>query len=151
MEIEEFGDPTTHQFWAAAARRELIIQHCGACDEHQFYPRPFCLACGSNELDWAEAKGTGTVYSLSEVHMSPSPEFEAPYIIAIVELDEGPRFMTNIVNGRCEIGDRVRLAWRDRDGSPKQLIQPCQRDIRRQLGDRADIVGSAQAKQNGEF
>lgn len=118
MEQEDFGDPTTYRFWAAAARRELVIQQCADCGAHQFYPRPFCLACGSKVLDWSEAKGTGTVYSLSEVHMSPAPELETPYVVAIVELDEGPRLMTNIVNGRCGIGDRVRLSWRDRSGKP---------------------------------
>ena len=118
MEPEDFGDPTTHQFWAAAARRELILQQCADCRTCQFYPRPYCLSCGSSELTWVEAKGGGTVYSLSEVHMAPSPEIETPYLVAIVELDEGPRFMTNIVNGRCGIGDRVRLLWRDRDGKP---------------------------------
>ncbi len=115
---EPFGDPTTVPYWEAAKRHQLVLQHCDDCGHFQFYPRPFCLKCESRSVSWKEAAGTGTVYSLSEVHMAPTPDIEAPYIIAMVELDEGPKFMTNIVNGRCAIGDKVRLVWRPRDGKP---------------------------------
>ena len=115
---DEFGDPTTAEFWAAARRHDLVIQRCGGCGRHQFYPRPHCLSCGSGDLAWVQAKGTATVYSMTEIHMAPSPEFAIPYVVAIVELDEGPKMMTNLVNGRCQIGDRVRLAWRAREGKP---------------------------------
>jgi hypothetical protein len=117
-DAETFGDPTTAEFWAAARRHALVIQRCGGCGSHQFYPRPFCLSCGSGVLTWVRAVGTATVYSMTEIHMAPSPEFEIPYVVAIVELDEGPKMMTNLINGRCRIGDRVRLAWRAREGKP---------------------------------
>ncbi len=114
----EYGDALTAPFWAAAARHELIIQRCRACGAHQFYPRPFCLACESSDLFWVGAAGTGTVYSMTTVHMQVSPELVPPYVVAIVQLDEGPRLMTNIVDGACRIGDRVRVAWRERPGAP---------------------------------
>lgn len=115
---EPFGDPTTAPYWEAAQTRRFVLQKCDDCGHFQFYPRPFCLECESRSVSWKDASGTGKVYSMSEVHMSPSPDIEAPYIVAMVELDEGPRFMTNIVNGPCEIDDRVQLVWRERDGKP---------------------------------
>jgi uncharacterized OB-fold protein len=125
--VSEFGDPTTQPFWAAAREHRLLVQRCRACDHHQFYPRPFCLACNAKDPEWVEASGTGTVYSLSTVHVAPSPEFEVPYAVAIVELDEGPKLMTNIVNGECRIGDRVRVAWRPgRDTPPLYMFEPAE-------------------------
>jgi hypothetical protein len=125
--VIEFGDPTTQPFWAAAREHRLLVQRCEACGHHQFYPRPFCLVCNAKDLAWIEARGTGTVYSLSTVHVPPSPEFSVPYAVAIVELDEGPKLMTNIVNGECRIGDRVRVAWRPgRDTPPLYMFEPAE-------------------------
>ena len=114
----DYGDPTTAPFWEAAARHELMVQRCDSCGHHQFYPRPFCLACGGDDLDWAEVSGKGAVYSLTVPRIPVGPGFEPPYPVALVELDEGPRMLTNIVNGEAAIGDRVRLAWKDRKGAP---------------------------------
>ena len=55
---------------------------------------------------------------MTTVHLRVDPALEPPYVVAVVELDEGPRLATNLVGGRAPIGDRVRLAWRDRDGAP---------------------------------
>ena len=115
---ETWGDPTTAAFWEAAREHRLVLQRCADCGHWQFYPRPFCLECGSSALSWQEASGRGRVYSSSETHMAPSPDIETPYVVAVVELDEGPKLMTNIVNGRCRIGDRVRVRWREREEGP---------------------------------
>jgi uncharacterized OB-fold protein len=124
----EFGDPVTAPFWEGARQHQLLIQRCDACGQHQFYPRPFCISCNSKDVGWVEAKGTGIVYSMSTVHIPPSPDFEAPYVVAIVQLQEGPRLMTNIVNGECGIGDPVRVVWRSRDGTPPlPMFQPAPR------------------------
>lgn len=125
-----YGDALTAPFWEAAARGELTIQRCRACGAHQFYPRPFCLACDSTELVWVTAAGTGTVYSMTTVRIQVSPEFEPPYVVAIVQLDEGPRVMTNIVGGTCRIGDRVRVAWlKRRDAPPLPIFRPASDDV----------------------
>ena len=62
--------------------------------------------------------GGATVYAMTTVHLRVDPALEPPYVVAVVELDEGPRLTTNIVGGQAPIGDRVRLAWRERDGAP---------------------------------
>ena len=111
-------DPTTAPFWAAARQRQLVVQQCPSCGQHQFYPRPFCLACGARAMRWTPAKGTGTVYSITTVHISVLPELIPPYPVAIVQLDEGPRLTTTVVSPGARIGDRVRLAWRERLGLP---------------------------------
>lgn len=129
-----YGDALTAPFWKAAARGELAIQRCRACGAHQFYPRPFCLACDSTDLLWVTAAGTGTVYSMTTVRMRVSQEFEPPYVVAIVQLDEGPRLMTNIVGGSCQIGDRVQVTWRKRrDAPPLPVFRPASHDAGSQL------------------
>jgi hypothetical protein len=113
-----FGDPTTAAFWEGARQHRLLIQKCGSCGAFQFYPRPFCIKCNARDVDWVEATGIGTVYSLSSVHIPPSPDFDVPYVVAIVQLEEGPKLMTNIVNGPCSIGDSVRVVWQPGAGTP---------------------------------
>ncbi len=112
------ADPTTEPFWTACGDHRLVVQHCGACGSHQFYPRPFCLACESNALEWTEAKGTGTIYALTTVRLAVVEDLSPPYLLALVDLDEGPRLLTNIVSGPARIGDRVHVDWRSREGLP---------------------------------
>ena len=121
----KYGDPVNAAFWEAASREELVIQQCTDCGSYQFYGRPFCLACQSDHVEWVETGGFATVYSLTRVELSFDPAAKTPYLVAVVELDEGPRMMTNIVNGNAEIGDRVRVTWRHReDAPPLPVFQP---------------------------
>lgn len=112
------GDPTHRPFWDAATRRVLVIQRCADCGQHQFYARPFCIRCQSDAVSWSAVSGAGTVYSITTVRKQWVPGFTPPYMVAVVELDEGPRLLTNIVNGEARIGTRVRVTWRDRSGLP---------------------------------
>jgi uncharacterized OB-fold protein len=124
-------------YWEAALRHKLLIQRCMTCGRHQFYPRPFCLACSDERIEWVESAGQGTIYSATTVFMAVLPELEPPYVVAVVELDEGPRITTNIVGPdgipeNCQIGSRVWLAWRDRGtGSlpPLPVFTPGQRAL----------------------
>jgi uncharacterized OB-fold protein len=111
-------DPTTAPFWEGAAQRRLLIQTCLTCGEHQFYPRPHCLRCLSRSLGWSEAAGTGTIYSITTVRRQATEEHVPPYQVAIVQLDEGPRFLTSLAGPAAHIGDRVRVTWRERAGAP---------------------------------
>ncbi|MFI7688484.1 Zn-ribbon domain-containing OB-fold protein [Nonomuraea sp. NPDC049655] len=90
--------PETQPFWDGAAAGELRIQRCQTCARHYFYPRPSCPHCGGGDVEWVRATGRATLYSYVINHR-PAPGFEAggPYAIAVVELEEGVRMMTNIV------------------------------------------------------
>ena len=95
-------DPETQGFWDAARERRLLIQRCNSCGEAYFYPRPFCPKCWSEDVEWAEASGRATLYTWSVVHRNDLPPFgdRVPYVAAVVDLAEGPRMMTNVVD--CE-------------------------------------------------
>ena len=90
--------PETQPFWDGCARGELMLQRCRDCGKPYFYPRPICPACGSTDVEWFTASGQATLYSYVINHR-PARGFEddGPYAIAVVELAEGPRMMTNIV------------------------------------------------------
>ena len=103
-------------FWQACAEGRLTVQRCSACGTHQFYPRPFCLSCEATELTWVDTQGTGTIYSLTTIRIPVTPELAPPYILALVDLDEGPRLLTNIEAPSAHIGDRVSVGWRARGG-----------------------------------
>jgi uncharacterized OB-fold protein len=94
------SDPSTEEFWGAANRRELLIKRCDVCARPHFYPRPFCPFCWSTNVRWETTSGRATVYSFSVVRQNDTPDFASrvPYIVAVVELAEGPRMMTNLVN-----------------------------------------------------
>ena len=91
--------PETQPYWDGAKAGELRIQRC--VDEGGkafFYPRPICPFCGSTNIEWFTASGDATLYSYVINHrMAPGFEDEGPYAIAVVELAEGPRMMTNLV------------------------------------------------------
>jgi uncharacterized OB-fold protein len=112
------ADPTTEPFWQACAEGRLTVQRCTGCGSHQFYPRPFCLSCEAISLEWVEASGNGTIYSLTTVRMPVTDELPPPYLLALVDLEEGPRLLTNIEAESARIGDRVKVAWRQREGLP---------------------------------
>lgn len=97
----------TEEFWKAAKRHELLIQRCQSCNEHIFYPRELCPRCLSSNLEWVKASGRGRVYSYTVVRQAAHPGFSAdvPYILAIIELDEGPRMTSNLVE--CQIEDAM--------------------------------------------
>jgi uncharacterized OB-fold protein len=90
---------------------------CRVCGNSQFHPRPLCLACQSDAVQWVDARGIGTVYSITTVRMNVIPDLPPPYQVAIVELEEGPRMLAGIV-GECRIGDRVEVRWKERNGAP---------------------------------
>ena len=88
--------PETQPYWDGAKAGELRLQRCNACAHAYFPPRPFCPKCASREVSWFRASGRGTLYS-HVIHHRPVPGFTPPYSIAVVELEEGPRLMTNII------------------------------------------------------
>ncbi|GLY69526.1 Zn-ribbon domain-containing OB-fold protein [Amycolatopsis taiwanensis] len=114
--------PLTEPFWAAARRGELLLQHCRACGHHQHYPRVLCTRCWHRELDWVPSAGRGRVWTFTVVHRPGHPAWtdDVPYALAIVELDEGPRLLTNVVGidpVDVEVGLRVGARFTERDGT----------------------------------
>jgi uncharacterized OB-fold protein len=92
--------PETKHYWDGARDGELRLQNCDACDNTYFPPRPFCPECGSRKVSVIKASGRGTLHSYIINHL-PSPGFnDGPFAIAVVELEEGPRMMSNILE--CE-------------------------------------------------
>jgi uncharacterized OB-fold protein len=123
---EQLTAEAAHYFEAAAQGR-LELQRCDACERVWFYPRPACVACGSERFRWIVASGRGRVHSHSVVHRAPSAAFRerVPYVVALIDLDEGPRMMANIVGDdalRIAIGDALELAFEDR-GEGRKLPQ----------------------------
>ena len=88
--------PDTVPYWEGAAQGELRIQQCTSCGEYYFYPRPFCPRCGSGDVEWRVASGRASLVSYVINHR-PLPPSDQPLVIALVQLEEGPRMMSNIV------------------------------------------------------
>jgi uncharacterized OB-fold protein len=106
-------------YWEGARNGKLLLQRCVDCDTLRFFPRYLCTACGSERAEWTEVSGRGTVHSFTIVHRAAFPEFQArtPYVVALIDLDEGPRMMTNIVGDDAlsvAIGDAVTVAFEAR-------------------------------------
>lgn len=89
--------PETQPFWQGTRAGELRLQRCDACAHVYFPPRPFCPKCAGRAVSWFPASGRGSLYSYV-IHHRPVPGFTPPYSIAVVQLDEGPRMMTNIID-----------------------------------------------------
>jgi uncharacterized protein len=87
--------PETQHFWDGTRAGELRLQRCNACGKAYFPPRPFCPACASRDVGVFRASGKGRLFSYV-IHHRRVPGFTPPYAIAVIELDEGPRMMTNI-------------------------------------------------------
>jgi len=122
MENQELIKPERDSapFWRSIGGK-LLVQACAHCGKHFHYPRPLCPFCASTELRWVECTGRAEVYSFSIVRRSD------PYVIAFVELEEGPRLLTNIVDCDMEsirIGDAVSVVFHDANGIATPMFRP---------------------------
>lgn len=96
-------------YWHGLREGKLLVQRCLSCEQLQFYPRFFCIHCHGRQLEWVETKGIGTVYTFTVIRRAPSAAFEndVPYLLALVELEEGIRMMSRVVQiepEHCRIG-----------------------------------------------
>lgn len=87
-------------YWKAAADGKLVLPTCVICRKPFWHPRPHCPFCASSEVEWKPASGNGIVYSFTVVRQSGDPFFRdrVPFIVAIIELAEGPRIMSNVID-----------------------------------------------------
>ena len=84
--------------WDGCREGVLRVQRCAACGSYKFIPQAVCTKCQAGKLEWVESSGRGSVYSHTTVYRPPRPEFDAPYVVAIVELEEGWHMLTNLVD-----------------------------------------------------
>jgi uncharacterized OB-fold protein len=96
--------PDNAEFHDGLGEGRLLLPRCDSCATVIWYPRHHCPACGSNEVSWFQASGRGTVYSFTIVRRGPPPfDGSGPYVLAYVELEEGPRVLTNILADPAEV------------------------------------------------
>jgi len=109
--------PENEKYWTASAEGKLLLQRCDNCAVVIWYPRGLCPDCKSTDISWFEASGQGEIYTWTVSRRGDGPwKAVAPYVIAYVQLDEGPRVMTNIVEADVDslaIGQRVTAVWDD--------------------------------------
>lgn len=111
----------TQHFWEGCTSGELRYQCCKHCGETQLIPRALCSACQRDDLQWQRSSGKGHVLSYTVVHRAPVPAFkeETPYIIALVDMEEGFRLMVNVKGGGATpvtIGQAVKIGFREIEG-----------------------------------
>jgi uncharacterized OB-fold protein len=89
----------TKPFWDSCRKGELIIQQCSNCNEYQYYPRGICSNCWTNDVKWIHSTGKGKVWTYTITYQNRTPGFaeDVPYVLALVELEEGVKMFTNII------------------------------------------------------
>jgi enoyl-CoA hydratase/carnithine racemase/uncharacterized OB-fold protein len=110
--------PWTKEFWKATKQGKLLVQHCSDCNCNIFFPKKVCPECWSKKLTWIESTGKANVYTYTVMMDMVEPKFMAdlPYVIAMVDLDEGIRMTTRIVNCKPEdvfIGMHLQVVFQD--------------------------------------
>ncbi len=93
-------DPVTRPFWDSLRAHAIQLQRCAACGRFIYYPRPVCPSCLSDDLGWTPVSGRGLVHAFTIPHRHPDRAFaaRAPYVVALVELEEGARMLSNLVD-----------------------------------------------------
>ena len=111
-------DVESKPFWDGAKAHKLMLQHCQSCGKYIYYPRTLCPHCKDDKVEWKQASGEGTIYSYTVAHRPAGPAFKAdvPYVIALIDLKEGPRMLSNIVTddpSSVKIGQQVKVVFDD--------------------------------------
>ena len=112
--------PLTEPFWSAARAHRLVMQQCRACDAYRFPPDVGCYSCGSREAAWSPVSGRATLYSWTVTYPPLLPYFQerVPWPVVVVELEEGPRMVTNLLDVAVEeyrIGMSLKVDFEDID------------------------------------
>lgn len=118
-------DSDSRPYWEGLAQGELRIQRCKSCARAVFYPRALCPHCHSDQLEWIVASGRGTIYTYTVAHQGFGPfAADVPFVIALVELEEGARMMSRILDApreRVTIGAAVSVTF---EGTGEDLTLP---------------------------
>lgn len=127
--LPRLNELDTKAFWQATKGKALRYQQCDDCGTVVFYPRRHCTGCTGGKLSWQVASGRGRIYTYSVVRQSYHPFFRglAPYVVAWVDLDEGPRLVSNILvedPQQVHIGQEVVLEWEEHEELCIPLFRP---------------------------
>ncbi len=97
-------DEMSRPYWEGAKRHELLLQKCQECGHYRYPPGETCPSCLSDKLEWVKVSGRGSVYTWTVFHQAYHPAYkdDIPYAVVVVELEEGPRMITNLMNCRIE-------------------------------------------------
>ena len=111
-------DAESREFWEDVKARRLMLQRCRACGRFRFYPRAVCPHCLSGDFERVTASGKGSLYSFTVCHRPAAEAFAAnvPYVVALVDLDEGVRLMSNLIGcppGQARVGMHVEVVFED--------------------------------------
>jgi uncharacterized protein len=114
-------DADSKPFWEACRHHRLIFQKCTACDDVRWPPSILCPKCHCRDVQWIDSGGRGTVYTYAVYHQAFHPAFQddLPYVVAVVQLKEGPMILTNIVgcpHESLDCGMPVQVVWDDISG-----------------------------------
>lgn len=119
--------PLTAEFWKAAAEHRLVIPRCNRTGRYFFPPERYVPGTDSGDWNYVECSGQGAVYTYSVVYRPPAPEFDTPYILAVVDLAEGCAVLTNIVDcteDRVRVGLPVEVTYLDLDEGALPVFRP---------------------------
>ncbi len=129
--LPSLNEPDTAVFWRATKNQSFRFQQCENCNTIVWHPRAHCSGCTNGKLEWRESAGEGEVYTYSVVRQSYHPFFrnKVPYAVVYVDLDEGPRLLTNMVGVEdplqdIKIGMRVKLSWEIHPELSIPLVEP---------------------------
>ncbi len=126
--LPQFPEPDTEAFWAATAGHRLTYQVCGNCGQIVFYPRRHCTGCTGGDLEQRDSAGRGTVYSFTVIRQHRQPFFRArvPYVVGLIDLDEGFRMLAEIdaPPDAVRVNQRVAVGWEDHTGLSVPVFRP---------------------------
>ena len=121
-------EPDSAPFWAATAEHRLTYQVCRSCGQIVFHPRRHCTGCLRGDLEQRDSAGRGTLYTFTVIRQNGHPYFRGrvPYLVGLIDLDEGFRMMAEIAAApdAVQVDQRVAVGWEDHDGLSVPLFRP---------------------------
>lgn len=122
-------DAVTQPFWDTCARRQLCFQECAGCGHRWLPPSVLCPRCWGGNTRWVPARGEGVVFSFAVYHRAYHPAFRSrlPYVVAVIELSEGPRLVSNVIGiapAEIRVDMPVRLDFEDEGGVMLPVFRP---------------------------
>jgi len=119
-------------FWKATENKQFMLKWCIGCNRPHHYPREVCPYCLGTDLEWRPASGDGEVYAFTIIYRPPMPSLAdlVPYVVALIDLAEGPRMMSGVVGcnpNKVKVGMKVKLTWEEiPEGRHLPLFEPAQ-------------------------